>query len=362
MTHKSGFLSGPEPNEEDEKTEAQLIDERRPASMRASSTMLELAEDDETPAIEQKASNQEIIGDSGIGRKPILEASSAFESEMKERQRQENIEREKRRKAEEAQERREAAKREAEIQKKLEEASHSLDPEEIKEELKEENFSKNQEKLYPDAKPIADGVEEKIWRDRTDKGSQIAGRAKLEAVYDTSLQNAIITAAVFEIIGVLFAVIGYLFKNNLSGIFYFIAVAAIGFSTIWLFTNANKSKHGQVPSEQKKQFTYATIIPGMTIRLLLIMLISMVPLTGSLVGVVAGTAIGASLHYSFLNRYNIWVSLKDTIVNTLIFIVAFAAVTLSSGDRFAIVQVTIALLEFFLGDRFAMLMAYRTNK
>ena len=58
MTHKSGFLSGPEPNEEDEKTEAQLIDERRPASMRASSTMLELAEDDETPAIEQKASSQ----------------------------------------------------------------------------------------------------------------------------------------------------------------------------------------------------------------------------------------------------------------------------------------------------------------
>ena len=28
----------------------------------------------------------------------------------------------------------------------------------------------------------------------------------------------------------------------------------------------------------------------------------------------------------------------------------------------AIVMVVIALVEFFLGDRFAMLMAYRTNK
>ena len=358
MAHKSGFLSGPEPTEEDEKTEAQLNDERRPASMRASSTMLELAEDDETPAIEQKASNQEIIGDSGVSRKPILEASSAFESEMKERQRQENIEREKRRKAEEEAEKKAAAEREAEIQKKLEETSHSLDPEEIKEKLKQENFDKNQEKLYPDA----DGVEDKIWHERTDKGNQIAGRAKLGDVYDTNLQNAIITAAMFEVIGTIFAIIGYLFNNTLTVIFYLIAVATIGFAAFWLFKNANKSKHKDVPSEQKKQFTYTTLIPGMMVRILFIALISQVPMTGTLVGVVAGTAIGASIHYSFLNRYNIWVSLKDTAINTLVFLVAFAAIEFSSGDKMAIVMVVVALVEFFLGDRFAMLMAYRTNK
>lgn len=362
MAHKSGFLSGPEPTEEEEKTEAQLIDERRPASMRASSTMFELAEDDETPAIEQQAAKQDIISDSGASRKPILEASSDFEAEMKERQRLENIEREKRRKAEEEAEKKAAAEREAEIQKKLEETSHSLDPEEIKEKLKQENFDKNQEKLYPDAKPVADGVEDKIWHERTDKGDQIAGRAKLGDVYDTNLQNAIITAAILEVIGTLFAVIGYLFNNTLSVIFYLIAVATIGFAAFWLFKNANKSKQKNVPSEQKKQFTYTTLIPGMTVRILFVALISQVPMTGTLVGVVAGTAIGASIHYSFLNRYNIWVSLKDTVINTLVFLVAFAAIEFSSGDKMAIVMVVVALVEFFLGDRFAMLMAYRTNK
>ena len=166
----------------------------------------------------------------------------------------------------------------------------------------------------------------------------------------------------FEVIGTLFAVIGYLFNNTLSVIFYLIAVATIGFAAFWLFKNANKSKHKNVPSEQKKQFTYTTLIPGMMVRILFIALISQVPITGTLVGVVAGTAIGASIHYSFLNRYNIWVSLKDTAINTLVFFVAFAAIEFSSGDKMAIVMVVIALVEFFLGDRFAMLMAYRTNK
>lgn len=362
MAHKSGFLSGPEPTEKEEKTEAQLIDERRPASMRASSTMFELAEDDETPAIEQKAAKQDIISDSGASRKPILEASSDFEAEMKERQRQENIEREKRRRAEEEAEKKAAAEREAEIQKKLEETSHSLDPEVIQEELKAENFDKNQEKLYPDAKPVADGVEEKIWQNRTDKGDQIAGRAKLEHVYDTNLQNAIVTAALLEAIGVAFAVIAFLFDSVISIIFYAIAVGSIGFAAFWLFRNANKSKHKDVPSEQKKQFAYATLIPGLTIRLLFIALISEVPITGTLIGVVAGAAIGASIHYSFLNRYNIWVSLKDTFINTLIFIIIYAAAQFSSNNFMAIVFIVVALVEFFLGDRFAMLMAYRTNK
>ena len=55
MGHNSGFLSGPEPEEKEEKTAAQLNDKKRPAAMAVSSSMLDLAETDDRPAIEQKA-------------------------------------------------------------------------------------------------------------------------------------------------------------------------------------------------------------------------------------------------------------------------------------------------------------------
>ena len=92
-----------------------------------------------------------------------------------------------------------------------------------------------------------------------------------------------------------------------------------------------------------------------------------VPLVGSLVGPIAGVAIAASIHYSFLNRYKIYVSIRNTIINTLIFIVFYGLITIVSlqdinDSGMSIIIYGLSVIEFFLGDHAAMQLALYTNK
>ena len=94
-THKDGILTGEDPGEVEEKTEAQKIDEYRPASMSASNSMFAAAEDDETPAIDQKVEHQGIITETR-NSKPDFEIDEKFEDEIKRREAKEKAERDKR--------------------------------------------------------------------------------------------------------------------------------------------------------------------------------------------------------------------------------------------------------------------------
>ena len=93
MSHKTGFLSGNEPQEIEEKTEAQKIDERRPAAMATSKSMYDFAENGDIPAIEQRIDTQNIIGEKNEASQPKFEIDSKFAQEMKEREAKERAER-----------------------------------------------------------------------------------------------------------------------------------------------------------------------------------------------------------------------------------------------------------------------------
>ena len=356
-----GYLSGDEPEEIEEKTEAQLNEERQASFLAASDEMFAAAETDDTPAIERTNIHHDSTIIESHDSRPSFKIDQEFESEMKAREATEKKERDKRRQEAEKKERKQQTEHQQKIQEKLQE-SKSLDPDEIREQLKDETYRENLDKIYPDAKPLHDDVDEAIWQERRNKGENIDKPAKLESVYDTELQKHIYMTIPFEIVGVVFGVIAFLSSGILSTLSYIVTAITVVISVKLLFISAKHSKHHEVPSDQHRQFAYATVIPGMVIRLLLIAALSMLPLTGRYVCAVAGAAIGASIHYTFLNNFRIYVSLRDTIINTVVFAIIFTFYELSSGDSLALIWIIVGVIEFFFGDRFAMLVAYRTNK
>ena len=161
-------------------------------------------------------------------------------------------------------------------------------------------------------------------------------------------------------------------KGIILPILYIVGIAAIIASTVILISQANKCKNRTIPSDQHAKFTLATTIPGFILRLLFIALFSRIPLTGSLIGYIAGSAIGASIHYQVINRYNVSVSVTDTILNTTVFIVMMSFILLPSiiapnlfglgAAAMSIIAIIINIVMFFLGDYAAMRLALYTNK
>ena len=161
-------------------------------------------------------------------------------------------------------------------------------------------------------------------------------------------------------------------KGIVLPILYIVGIAAIIASTIILIGQANKCKNRTIPSDQQAKFTLATTIPGFILRLLFIALFSRIPLTGSLIGYIAGSAIGASIHYQVINRYNVSVSVTNTILNTTVFIVMMSFILLPSiiapnlfglgAAAMSIIAISINIVMFFLGDYAAMRLALYTNK
>lgn len=375
---KGRLLTTPEPTETEEKTTAQLEDERQPAAMDVSSSMYDLAETDDRPAIEQRVAKGVIFGDDKNTEQAATKDATGprnfqidadFVTEMHERTKKERAERKAKEKEAAEEEQKKRAERKEEIAKKLQEAQ-TLDETELRDRIKEEIATENNNKLYPDAKPLTQEVEDEIWRNRTEKGAQIASRAKIEDVENTELTKTIATSLVIQIISAIIILCGIVVRpSNLLyfAVFYLIGPVAIAYTVIILFKTANKTRLHRIPSNQCSQFVIATYIPGLMLRLVLISLFSQIPITGGLIGPIAGAAVGASIHYSFLNRYKIYVSIKSTIINTLFYI---AFLTLSSfiatfsleGMAMQMLFTALSILEFFFGDRAAMQLALYTTK
>ena len=375
---KGRLLTTPEPTETEEKTTAQLEDEKQPAAMNVSSSMYDLAETDDRPAIEQRVAKGVLFGDNKNTEQATAKDTTGpknfqidadFATEMHERAKKERAERKAKEKEAAKEEQKKRAERKEEIAKKLQE-SQTLDETELRDRIKEEIAAENNNKLYPDAKPLTQEVEDEIWRNRTEKGAQIASRAKIEDVENTELTKTIATSLIIQIISAIIILCGIVVgPSNLLyfAVFYLIGPVAIAYTVIILFKTANKTRLHQIPSNQCSQFVIATYIPGLLLRLVLISLFSQIPITGGLIGPITGAAVGASIHYTFLNRYKIYVSIKSTIINTLFYI---AFLTLSSfiatfsleGMAMQMLFTALSILEFFFGDRAAMQLALYTTK
>ena len=378
-THKDGILTGEDPGEVEKKTEAQKIDEYRPASMSASNSMFAAAEDDETPAIDQKVEHQGIITETR-NSKPDFEIDEKFEDEIKRREAKEKAERDKRQKAADRKAKAEEAKRQAKIERQLKK-SQSLDPDEIEEQAKEEHRKENLTKLYPDARPYASDVEEAIWQKRKENGAQMAGRAKIVDYVDEKLAGSIKMSLACQTIGIILFVLPSIISftgllEPFKIFLQFFSVILIITGAVILYSGANNTRHKIVPSDQKNSFFAASIIPGLCVRALIITVLtiplSIIPSAGPILATVAGVAIGASIHYSFLNHYDIYVSTVTTLINTLVYAVySFVPAIITQTQSFnnspsssigGIYSIGISALVFFLADRMAMQLAAKSSK
>ena len=376
---KGRLLTAPEPTETEEKTTAQLEDEKQPAAMNVSSSMYDLAETDDRPAIEQRVAKGVLFGDNKNTEQTTAKDTTGpknfqidadFATEMHERTKKERAERKAKEKEAAEEERKKRAERKEEIAKKLQE-SQTLDDTELRDRIKEEIAAENNNQLYPDAKSITQEVEDELWRSRAEKDAQITSRAKIEDVEDTDLKQAIISSYIIQVVSTIIMICGIFASlgNKLLDFMVFgvICSVAIAYTVLALYRAADKTKLRRVPSDQGQQFVLATLIPGFLLRLILIGLFSQIPITGGFIGPILGAAIGASIHYSFINRYKIYVSLKSTLINTLIYIVflIITTATATNGTQMAAVALVfdiLSVLEFFFGDRAAMLLALYTTK
>ncbi len=323
---------------------------------------------DEVSAIEQRATFEGVVFDNDHPpAKPKLEANAEFAAEMHRRDAEEKAAREKKRQEEEAKKAKEEEEHEKEIEAKLQEAQE-LDPEIIEDELKEQTFAENREKLYPDAIPVASETEERIWEKRADKGASMTGRGKLEFVFDTKLRNTIFTAIGLEFLGAILTVVGVIIGKDNTFIERLLIVIglALNIAAIIIITiKAHQTKHHEIPSEYTRKFVYATVIPGAIFRLPFIIAASQLPIVGQILGPMIGCAVAASIHYSYINSFGITVSLKDTIINTLA-VMAFYSLSFIDGVESAnsaptaMISAAAIVIGTFFGDRLAILFAYKS--
>ncbi|MBP5656303.1 hypothetical protein J6X15_01820 [Candidatus Saccharibacteria bacterium] len=328
------LLTGPEPEEIEEKTAAELDDEKQPAAMAVSSSMYNIAETDDRPAIEIKANKGVIF--TQADEKAETDAAKAtgarnfqidasFAAEMHEREAKEKAERKKRMEARAKADAEEQKKRNREISEKLKEAQ-TLDPEEIKDEQTEAAHAENLEKLYPDPVPTMNDVEDALWRKRTDKGAQIAGRAKLDSVYDSELHKGIIAASIFGILGLALQLVsnytGSFFPSFIRVILFVASIIAYIYSYRYLRKVSKKYRNKKIPSDQESAFTLASLLPFMALRTVIMGIFGglPVPIIGGIVGTLIGVMVGSSLHYTFLFKFQIEASDKIVLLNTLLYV------------------------------------------
>lgn len=367
MTHKTSYLSGPEPEEDEKKTTAQLEDEKQPSSITISTNMYNDAEIGDHPSIEQHFKQNEIRATAHTGKNFTIDEN--FKEAIHQREKIEHEERMKARAeaAKEEQERRQI--RNQEIAEIIQE-SQTLDPKEIKDEQAKTTRTKNLEKLYPDPIPEQSDVEEELWQRRKDKGAQIAGRAKLEDVYDSELHSGILKSFGFQIIG-----LGLLALPSLEDTFspwyikllFYAGGAVACFYSYYILKQVSKRYlNKKLPSDQENAFTLATILPFMALRIAITSIFTSVPFLGGILGTIICVFIGSGLHYSFLAKYHIPASKEIVAINVLayVFILLIPSlisfITNPSGgatEMLIVVSWAVQIAIFFIGDRLAAKMA-----
>ena len=329
MGHKTGFLSGTEPGEKEEKTEAQKNDERLPEAMKQSKIIdTRYSDSNELPAIEQVFEHHEMQAAKRAGK--IFNIDKNFEREIHSRSQAEHEAREKARKQQARTEKEKEEAKAAEIAEKIQH-SQSLNPEEIEHINIEKERKENAEKLYPDPISMQSEVEEALWRKRTDKGDQIAKRARLEDVYDDKLHNGIIKSFIFQILGVALVIIPIFFGGTFSRIVELLLMSAgtVGFifSIITLRQATEKYRNKHLPHNQEATFTLASVVPFVALRSLLFSILSyplgIIPFIGAYLAIIIGVVIGSSIHYLFLFKYFINPTAKIVLLNTLAFFFSY---------------------------------------
>ena len=360
MAHTSGFLSGPEPEELEEKTAAQIEDEHQTESMRASRSMYQLAEDDSTPAIEQHTARQSII--QADKTKPKIQVNKDFEAEMAARAQKEHELKAKR----EAEAEREKAKREAEEKRKLEEElSHAqeVDPEKIKERRINENFKANLQKIYPDRLEQYDKVDDALWKKRISDENPLPERAKLVDEFNSELRSKLIISGALQLLSVVIFVMTITTPSAaLKLIFTFLNIGVLTAAILFMHQGGKKCHRNIVPSTQRFLFTMLSIFPTLALRIIIALpLLIYGNMFGQLLAMAISAFIGGAIQYDLLNRYHVPTTMYLVVLNTIVFnIFAFAGI-MGRGDQFGIVTFVIGFPIYFSVENLAYKVSKRPN-
>lgn len=359
MAHTSSYLSGPEPEELEEKTAAQLDDEHQIESMRASRSMYQLAEDDSTPAIEQHTAKQNII--QADKTKPKIQVNKDFEAEMAARaQKERELKAKREAEAERAKTAREAAEKKA-LEEKLAQ-TQEIDPEIAKEQRAEENFRANLQKIYPDRLEQFDKVDDALWQKRAGQEHPLPERAKLVDKFNTELQSQLIISGLLQAVSLILFIMTIVAPSaTLKLIFPFLNLGVTTAAIAFLHRGGQKCHHKIIPSTQRFAFTALSIYPAMIIRIIIaIPQLYYGSMIGQIAGVAIGGLIGAAIQFDLLSRYHVPTNMYLVVLNTFIFN-AFAFVILYSGSQFGIVTFTVAFPIYFSMENLAYRVSRRPN-
>ena len=323
MGHKSGFLSGPEPEEIEEKTAAELDDAKRPAAMAVSSSMFDLAETDDRPAIEQRVAkgalfdqdtkSEQQAAKARQGGERHLKVDAAFAAEMHAREAKEHEERERRHKAEEAATSVAKENREAAAKQELT-TTRTLDPEEEHDKLQLEQQTDNEQKLYPDPiKRYTDADDEILKRD-LQKG-KLPGRARLAEKFDEKLHRSIMVSFVCSAAAAVLYFMFYATEHNrnfpgfMRTISLVVAIGFLAYATFTLYTAGKRCHDHTIPYDQRSMYILAMLGPGILFRLgtaaVLTTFMGLFGAAGGMLATFAGILLGASAHYTMLATFNV---------------------------------------------------------
>lgn len=336
MGHNSGFLSGPEPEEIEQKTTAELNDAKRPAGMSVSSSMFDLAETDDRPAIEQRAAKGVIFTDRNNTETKSAAAQTGgvkfkidedFAKEMHAREAAEKQAHERQRKAAAAAAATIRAQREAAARAELT-GTRTLDPEEEQTKLKLQQQVANEQKLYPDPiKHYTDADDEVLKRDL--KKGKLPERARIVEKFDEKLHKTIMITLACDAAAAVLYLMYYAtqFNHNFPGIMRTAAlVTAIGFlaySSVTLYMAGKRCHNHTIPYDQRGMFKLAMIGPGFFFRIgigaALSIVLGLFGNIGSLIATFSGLLLGAGAYYSIIANFNVPFGEELALINAAIF-------------------------------------------
>lgn len=264
--HKKSLLVGNGSDDTEEKTQAQLLDEMRPDSMRESSKLFNDAEIDETPAIERVTNHKtSSVALESHFHETKMEIDSSFADEMHARQEAE------RKAREEEKKKAERAAKEAEEQKQKSGktaptpvAKELLSSEDSRKIEKEKLYQENLQRLYPEkAKQFTD-EEDKIWKAQQEKGEEHI-RASIEESINPTFAFKLNLSISSQAIAIAAGVITYFLSANgliIQPVFALLSLVPIFGMTIGLailFPAIKKYAKNEVQAGLQQKYLSATL-------------------------------------------------------------------------------------------------------
>lgn len=342
------YLGGNGPEEEEQRTEAQINDARLPSSMTMSERIMNAADDDETPAIERRINHAGLVSISEHIGERKLDADPEFETAELKRRELEKEQKEKTKQAEAKQTKDTKPTKEVENKKSAKQSTSKSDC------AKAKDFDFNS--LYPNAKKIDDNSElPKAGRAKID---EIAEDQSIRLLTSIVLQLASFVAFILSALPLIPKYLGFI-----NVMLYIASAIFMVASAVILFYDLKNKVFVKYPYSQRKQFVYTTIVPFLVFRIVAIIVINaLLPklfynlqLTVAAVGV----PIVSYYQYMLLQKNKISYSQKLTAINTgviVILIIIFVILTAKDGVFpifTSILDVGILAIVFYLFDRFA---------